>query len=150
MRSVRVVRAFQGLVATLFLTSWGILLSQEADEKLAPNPILERAAPASVKRLANVEFYATPKQRELIKLLDGKLLAPGKTYEVKSPADPEETRKVCAQLNFSLPVHVTCERGLVTIDVPEYARGRIILHTWYRVKDDQKQEFLEMGLLLAE
>ncbi|MGP1680861.1 MAG: hypothetical protein ACTS8S_00850 [Giesbergeria sp.] len=132
------------------MTSWGIILSQEVDEKLAPNPILERAPPVAVKRLANVEFYATPQQQALIELLDGKWLAPGKTYEVKTPADPEETRKVCVQLNFSLPIHVVCERGLVTITVPEYIRGYLILHTWYRAQEGKKQEFLEMGVLFTE
>lgn len=96
--------------------------------------------------LTNIPFQSSERQRELLKMLNGMSLLPGNKYVVVSPASPEETARVCAEMQFTLPVQVLCEQRLVRLEVSDYVKGHLVIHSWMR----QGLEYLELGLVLAE
>ncbi len=96
--------------------------------------------------LTNIPFQSSERQRELMKMLNGMSLLPSNKYVVISPASPEETAKVCAEMQFTLPVQVLCEQRLVRLEVSDYVKGHLVIHSWTR----QGLEYLELGLVLAE
>jgi len=103
-------------------------------------------------RLTNIPFTPTTAQRDLIAMLNGTEVKPGK-YTFVSPASAEETAQVCGEMQFSLPLFVECEGRMVRFDVSDYVRGTIVMHSWLRrprAGQVQAQEFLEVGLLLTE
>ncbi len=129
------------LVVQTFFIAW--------DDSAQKGGIPEPRPAAS--RLTNIPFTPTTGQRELIELINGTQIRPGK-YQFVSPASPEETSQICSEMQFSLPVFVECEGRIVIFDVADSVRGTVVMHSWIRRLESgelEHQEFLEMGLLLT-
>lgn len=142
------MRGFHVFLATIAILSV-ITLCIPLFDPPVPSGIPEPKA--SPSKLTNIPFTSTAPQRELFALLNGRELKPG-NYSFVSPASSEETAKVCAEMQFSLPVTVECEGRVIRLSVSEFVRGMLVMHSWFRVTKAElaKQEFLELGLLLTE
>ena len=143
------LRFYQALMVAFFIASVFILAATGA---LVPPLIRQIPEPVTQpKRLTNQEFYASEQQRALIRRLNGTLvLRGGGRVDVESPASPEETLQLCRELDFGLPLKVTCEAKRIGFEAATFEGGRLLLNHWYRTRDGKRQEFLEMGLLSAE
>lgn len=142
------MKGFHVFLATVVILSV-ITLCIPLFDLPVPSGIFEPKA--SPSKLTSIPFTSTAPQRELFALLNGTELKLG-SYEFVSPASSEETAKVCAEMQFSLPVTVECKGRVIRISVSEFVRGMLVMHSWLRVTKEEldKQEYLELGLLLTE